>query len=205
MGLIHKGIPQEELLFLKEILSLNTFVEGGTYIGSTAKEMSEIFKIVYTIEKSNVMYNLAKKNLKDIINIKVLHGDTRDYFESIIKSNDDVLFWLDAHWSEGETYGDGDECPLIQELQLIFKYDKNFLILIDDARLFLAPPPKNHNFMQWPSIKDIVKNIPDDYELIEFEDIIYIYHKKINTDFKSFMQNKATDKWQEYISNKSRN
>jgi hypothetical protein len=196
MGLINFGVPEEEIEFLKHIMKLDVFVEGGTYKGGTAKSMGEKFRKIYTIEKSDIMFEIAKENLKDTNNITLLKGDTREHLDSIIANNENILFWLDAHWSGGDTYGEEDECPLIEELDIIFKYNKNYVILIDDARLFLAPPPYPHNFNNWQSLTDIMKAIPESWELIEFEDVIYLFPKEINNEFKSFLQNIVTKQQQ---------
>ena len=196
MGLINFGVPEEEIEFLKHIMKLDVFVEGGTYKGGTAKSMGEKFRKIFTIEKSDIMFEIAKENLKDTNNITLLKGDTREHLDSIIRNNENILFWLDAHWSGGDTYGEEDECPLIEELDIIFKYNKNYVILIDDARLFLAPPPYPHNFNNWQSLTDIMKAIPESWELIEFEDVIYLFPKEINNEFKSFLQNIVTKQQQ---------
>jgi hypothetical protein len=158
--------------------------------------MSEKFNKVYTIEKSDIMFDLAKNNLKNIENVVMLKGDTRDHLRNILEENDNILFWLDAHWSGGDTYGEVDQCPLIEELKIIFEYNKNYVILIDDARLFLAPPPTPHKIDSWPSLTDISNIIPDTWEMIEFEDVFYLYNKdKIGQKFKLFLQELVTKKW----------
>ena len=177
MGLINFGVPEKETEFLKKIMGLDVFVEGGTYKGGTAKRMSEKFIRVYTIEKSDVMFNEAKQNLKDIL-----------------ENNDNILFWLDAHWSGGDTYGEEDECPLIEELEIIFAYPKNYVILIDDARLFLAPPPYPHNFKNWPAMKDIFNVIPQNWGFIAYEDVIYLYPLQVEEKLKDFIQKDVTEK-----------
>jgi len=88
------------------------------------------------------------------------------------------LFWLDAHWSGGDTYGENDECPLMDELKIIFQYRKNYVILIDDARLFMAPPPKPHKIENWPSIKEIVNILPYEWDLIIYN--LYICFQTIS-------------------------
>jgi len=203
MGLINFGAPEEIVAFLKDIMKLDIFVEGGTYKGDTAKKMSNKFRKVYTIEKSDIMFNEAKENLKDIKNVILLKGDTREHFPYIIRKNDNILFWLDAHYSGGETYGEEDECPLMEELEIIFEYNKNknFVILIDDARLFLAPPPYPHKIENWPSLINIVQVLPNNWELIVFEDVIYIFPKEISQDFKSFIQKAVTKGWKQYGKN----
>ena len=195
MGDVNFGAPDNEIEFLKKLLKLDVFVEGGTYKGGTAKKMSKNFKKVYTIEKSEVMYGIAKENLKESKNVTLLKGDTREHLPSIIEANNNILFWLDAHWSGGNTYGENDECPLVEELELIFKNMKNCVILIDDARLFLAPPPSPHNYKNWPSLTEIATVIPNDWDMVEFEDVLYLFDKNISDFFKPFLQNSITNKY----------
>ena len=199
MGLVRFGVPKEEIDYLQKSRKLDTFVEGGTYKGDTAKNMSSQFDKVYTIEKSEEMFNIAKNNLENIPSITLLKGDTREHLQHILEKNDNILFWLDAHWSGEGTYGEEDECPLITELDIIFKHtEKNYLILIDDARLFLAPPPLPHNISKWPSLTDILRVLPKEWELLEFEDVLYLYPRTIDKEFKLFMQSITTDRWKEY-------
>lgn len=202
MGIVNFGVPEKEAKFLKKSLSLDVFVEGGTFRGGTAKKMSESFRRVFTIEKSDLMFDIAKENLKDISNVEILKGDTREHLKDILDNNDNIFFWMDAHWSGGDTYGEEDECPLIGELEIIFGYpDKNKVILIDDARLFLAPPPHPHKIDNWPSLTNILRVLPMNWELLELEDVIYIFPKAISKIFKPFIQQITTDRWSEYGKN----
>lgn len=194
MGLVNVGAPEKEVDFLMKIMELDVFVEGGTYLGNTARSMSAKFRKVYTIEKSDVIFSKAKQNLKNIPNITMIKGDTRDHLKDIVKNNNNILFWLDAHWSTGDTYGAEDECPLIEELKIIFEYPKNYAILIDDARYFLAPPPYPHNFKSWPSMKDIFNTMPQNWSFIAYEDVIYLYPSKIEESLKDFIQKDITEK-----------
>jgi hypothetical protein len=195
MGVLRFGMPEQEVLFLQHKLGLKVFVEGGTYTGGTAVKASKIFASVFTIEKSEQMYEIAKKNLAGIENITLLRGDTRFHIDTISSQNDSLLYWLDAHWSGEDTYGAQDECPLVDELGAIFKYCRKCAILIDDARLFLAPPPKPHVFGNWPTLTDIVKVMPDGWELIEYEDVIYLIPEEIKLEFRAFLQEDVTRKW----------
>ncbi|MDR1514735.1 MAG: hypothetical protein LBS45_03495 [Synergistaceae bacterium] len=54
--------------------------------------------------------------------------------------NSPMLFWLDAHWSGGDTAGENIQCPLLEELKIILDSNSSHFILIDDARLILASP-----------------------------------------------------------------
>lgn len=105
MGLINFGIPLQEANFLREEMSLNIAIEGGTFTGGTAKKLSHYFSDVLTIEKSDSMLCMAKQNLKDIKNITILKGDTRSNLPVLLSKYDNILFWLDAHWSGGGPMG----------------------------------------------------------------------------------------------------
>ena len=170
---------------------LKTLVEGGTYYGGTAFEQSRLFEIIYTIEKSDIIFEKAKEKIQKIRNIIQLKGDTREHLPKILSKIDNILFWLDAHWSGGNTYGQKDECPILEELEIIFSSPiKNFAILIDDARLFLAPPPLPHNLKSWPTVQQLVKVIPNEFDIIINNDVIFIVPKKIN--FPKYIQLKIT-------------
>ena len=145
------------------------------------------------------MIELSRKRLDGIDNIIQLNGDTRDHLKKILSNNDNILFWLDSHWSGGETYGKNDECPLLEELKIIFNSRlKNFVILIDDARLFLSPPPLPHEIINWPNIRQIFNFIPSSYDVVISEDVIIIF--PVSTNFLKFMQNKNTEDWQKLSS-----
>jgi hypothetical protein len=122
-------------------------------------------------------------------------GDSRKILNSIIENEDNILFWLDAHWSGGNTYGENDECPLIEELNVIFKFKKNYAILIDDARLFLAPPPLPHNFLNWPLILDISNTIPKDFDLLIHDYVIHIFPISYHYELRKYFQELTTNEW----------
>jgi len=191
MGIINFGLPKQQVEYLRSVMDLKIFVEGGTYYGQTAFDQSRLFEIIYTIEKSDIMFEKAKIKLDGILNIKQLKGDTREHLPKILLKTDNVLFWLDAHWSGGDTYGQEDECPILEELKIIFNSPiKNFAILIDDARLFLAPPPLPHILKSWPTIRQIIKVIPEEFDIIINDDVIFIVPTKVN--FPEFIQLKIT-------------
>ena len=194
MGTENFGIPIDKASFIKKLMDLDVFVEGGTFHGETAIQMSNYFQKVFTIEKSEVMFKSANKNLLNFDNITHIFGDTREHLNDILKNNDNILFWLDAHWSGGETYGKSDECPLIEELTFIFSFKKKYIILIDDAELFIHPPPLPHDYHLWPSLKDIFQILPDDWSLIILEDVIYLYPIYIEGALKEYFQNFVTNK-----------
>lgn len=175
MGIVRMGPPTEVILKLKETYDISNFIETGTYYGDTAYWASQVFEQVSTIEYSEEIYEQVTKKYSNIKNIKFSYGDTRDNLKDIVSTlNTPSLFWLDAHWSGGETYGESDECPLIEEVKILNSSEHNNFIFIDDARLFMSPPPSPHLVEQWPDITavlDELNSVSNKYIVIT-EDVI---------------------------------
>jgi hypothetical protein len=150
---------KELLIQVRVEFDLDVFIEGGTYYGSTALWASDHFDKVVTVELSPALHEIAKAKINRQ-NILFLQGDTREVFKSISPSLVcRAIFWLDSHWSGGETAGEDSECPLLDELSILLDHDCIQLMLIDDARLFLAPPPPPHKEDHWPNIASIVQAV----------------------------------------------
>ena len=66
--------------------------------------------------------------------------------------------------------------------------------MIDDARLFLSPPPLPHEIRNWPSLSEIYKVLPDGWDLLILDDVIYLFPEKISEKFKIFIQKIVTNK-----------
>ena len=197
MGLETFGLPEREATWIKEKLGLEVAVEGGTFKGGSAALLSQTYSKVFTIEKSPAMFAESRQRLAGIAHVVQLHGDTREFLPELKAEHENVLFWLDAHWCGGETYGADDECPILEELAILFEGSgseaaegtqgaKNFAVLIDDARLFLAPPPRPHRPAGWPSIRDISRMVPDDFDLVVHRDVVFIVPKQAG--FPAYIQ-----------------
>jgi hypothetical protein len=157
MGQIHSGPPWEFVLPLKEGLGLESFVETGTFEGATAEQAAQHFSRVATIELSPRLFMAAESKLQTIPNVTCLLGDSRRHLASLLPGLSPALFWLDAHWTGLEiTAGAKDECPLLGEIKVIAPVLDRHVVLIDDAGLFLAPPPSGHKADHWPSIAEII-------------------------------------------------
>jgi len=153
MGIMQPYFPTEMAIKLAEIAGIDTFIETGTYMGGTTKWASVHFKKVHTIELSEVLYNKVKDELLAKGNIVPHLGDSRDVLPEILKNtNDNIIFWLDGHYSAGITAGKDDPCPLLKELEIILSRNNDDIILIDDARGLLDGEG-------WPTIVQLYKKI----------------------------------------------
>jgi hypothetical protein len=117
------------------------FIETGTHLGKTCLELQSNFKKLYTIEISKKYFEISKKSLSNFSNIFPFLGSSSEILPIILNDlNENIFFWLDGHWSGGDT-GKGDvDCPLLEECKIIDEYvtkkNKKAIIIIDDCRLF---------------------------------------------------------------------
>ncbi len=187
MGIVNFGVPFEQVTWLKEKYGCETFVEGGTFKGVTTNRMASVFSHVVTIERDETLFREAKSRFPHE-NIEYLKGDTRQHLPEVLSKHSDCLVWLDAHWSGVGTYGEDDECPLLEELEIIFGILDKTTILIDDARLFLAPPPSPHKYSAWPTMDQIIRVLPVHYRVIVYEDVIYVLDESKFNQFQVYLQ-----------------
>jgi hypothetical protein len=175
MGDVRFGAPIELIQFLRRTFGVATFVETGTYQGDTTAWASAQFPRVITVERSESLYRRARERHGTLSNVAFLQGDSREMLRQQLRSfQGPAIFWLDAHLCGGETYGHGDECPLLQEIAAIKASGVEAFILVDDARLFLAPPP-DHDIAAWPGLQEVAGALSagtDQGYLAVFEDVI---------------------------------
>jgi hypothetical protein len=119
-------------------------VETGTYFGDGIKNYleSNYFNKIYSIELSNKYYLRSKELFKQHSNVELIEGDSsvviKDLVEKSLLEDEPILFYLDAHFSGGDTAGENifNGCPLLNELESISNRTvKGDVIFIDDMRL----------------------------------------------------------------------
>lgn len=116
----------------------DVFVETGTHVGHTVRMADSLgFKKIYTIELADHFYKKAVADFKSRPHIKPIFGDSAKEIPNVLKElKDPAVFWLDGHWSDGDTARGPVDVPLYQELEAIAQHDiKTHTILVDDTRL----------------------------------------------------------------------
>ncbi|MCK4826444.1 hypothetical protein KA005_62455, partial [bacterium] len=202
MGIVHRGPPIELISKLKETFCIATFVETGTYQGDTAYWASGVFDHVITIEVSKSLYEEVVEKYGHTKNVEFMHGDSREKLKGIIaKLDGPSIFWLDAHWSGGTTYGENDPCPLIEEIKIINSSEYEHFVLIDDARLFTSPPPDPHPIEQWPNICVVISALSSSDKvryIVIFEDVIIAVPNLARDLVAQYCQNRNIKSWKEH-------
>ena len=160
MGAIYFSIDPGLVTALKTCLPLQFFVETGTFNGDSIENVRSLFEKLYSVEIADAYYQKACERFKGDSAIELFHGASPDFLQRLRAglAEKSVIYWLDAHWcvAEEPTGGQTSQCPLLQELEALEKLNEQSVVIIDDARLFLATPPAPHETKHWPDFDAIL-------------------------------------------------
>jgi hypothetical protein len=199
MGAISFSIEKKLLQFFRQQLQVTTFVETGTYQGDSMNVAADIFDECHSIELSQDLYEATQSKFAGRANIKLYQGESATILNAASEqfAERPVVFWLDAHWCVGEnTAGQDSQSPLRDELRAIGRLHPQSVVLIDDARLYLCPPPEPHRFTDWPDFHDIVillQSLSQHHRLMILNDVILFYPESIQTDMTLFARQHGVD------------
>jgi hypothetical protein len=165
------GVKQTIVRGYQKSSGINILVETGTFFGDMLIAQFRRFEKLYSIELSDYFYNKAVQRFRKIDNVYLFHGDSSTVLQNVLSDiHQPVLFWLDGHYSGGNTAKGDKECPIWEELNAIVRRKQCDIILIDDARLFTG----EGDYPTLEEIKIYFQNllIPFDWEVKD--DIIRI-------------------------------
>jgi hypothetical protein len=140
------------------------FIETGTLNGDTIFALEQYFNNIYTIEYSEHYYNKTKDIYHNNGGNKIhfMLGDSSIVFKTLLpKITEKTIFFLDGHWSGGNTGKSNKDCPLNEEITEICNlFNNEAIIIIDDFRLFGLDSSCGKLNEDWSKInKDILLNI----------------------------------------------
>lgn len=124
--------------YLKQY-GLTQFIETGTHLGDTLAYIAQQKSVHATsIELDETYYQAATHRFNGYRNVTILQGDSGKLLPELLHQlQNPALFWLDGHYSGGDT-GKGElDTPVSAELVAILNSPvKGHVVLIDDARCF---------------------------------------------------------------------
>lgn len=141
-------IKQEVVKEYAKNYNIDTFIETGTYMGDMVEAVKDIFKEIYSVELSKELFDKCEKRFPTNFpsvdkKINLFCGDSAKILPKMLAISSSKktrklrgLFWLDAHYSGGETAHADLQTPIVEELKIILNDNPKHIILIDDARLF---------------------------------------------------------------------
>ncbi len=119
--------------------SLIQFVETGTHLGDTLAYIAQLKGVdAKSIELDETYYRAAKQRFARYPNVDLLQGDSGKLLPKLVSQlQTPTLFWLDGHYSGGNTGKGVLGTPVSAELEAILDSPvEGHVILIDDARCF---------------------------------------------------------------------
>jgi len=161
-----------------------SFIESGTHIGTTIFAMEPHFSTLFTIEFSEKYYS-ETKNRYNGSKINFLLGDSSVVFSTLLPTlSDKTIFFLDAHWSSGDTGRSEKDCPLVEEITHINNlFKQEAIIIIDDYRLFGTFLNENWSEIRKDTLISCIKDrIVDMYHLpseLASDDRLILHIKEI--------------------------
>jgi hypothetical protein len=159
------SIGYEFLTTLQEDFTKYTnFVETGTYFGESIFAMEPFFPKLHTIEIKKEFYENARLRYRGN-KIQFYLGDSSVVLNEMVPLLEGrSIFFLDGHWSAGNTGKGNKDCPLYEELQSIVTHHKeDAIIIVDDVRLFGKGPTYGNEICNWEDINtDMIVRIVKD-------------------------------------------
>ena len=131
---------------------LRVLVETGTLYGDTIRVLRHDFDRIYSIELDLALHARAVQRCRHQDNTEIMRGDSTELLPHVLeKLQGPALFWLDAHYSGGETAQAELETPIMSELKSILgSTAHDHVVLIDDLRNFAD------GAQDYPSISQLV-------------------------------------------------
>lgn len=156
---------------------LNQFIETGTHLGDTLAYVALRREVKATsIELDADFYRAAKHRFARYPNVLVLHGDSGKLLPKLVHDLEDpAVFWLDGHYSGGDTGKADLETPVSAEIQAILDSPiGGHVVLIDDARCF-------DGTQDYPQIDRLLRQVRRNgkYQIEVSTDIIRLTPKKL--------------------------
>lgn len=188
------GLPTWLIEPLLESTVIPVFVETGTAGAASVNIASKLFETCHTIE---ILENTVNEHpVADNITYHV--GNTVDILPQLVSelnethNQSSILFWLDAHYSGSTENTSGyKECYILEELEIVSRYNGNSIILIDDARLFMGWVPSPLDPRDWAGIDEIFATIKEKFpnnRTTIMDDYIFSYpealHYAVNLEWR---------------------
>jgi len=178
-GIAPPPVKRMVLSAYRKRYGLTQFIETGTHLGDTLAYIAKRKRVHATsIELDEAYYRAAVRRFVGYPNVTLLQGDSGKLLPELVHQlRTPALFWLDGHYSGGDT-GKGElDTPVSIELEAILSSSvKGHVILIDDARCF-------DGTNGYPHLDNLLKSVRVNsaYQFDVSADIIRLTPKKLAT------------------------
>jgi hypothetical protein len=171
----HSYTKFRSITSIQKKVNAKTFIETGTYLGVTTRRCASHFENVYTIELDPELAKEAGNFLSSQKNVEVIQGDALDILPTILKKDvENILVFLDGHFSGGVTACGLMPEPAIEEIKLLGQFKQKIAaIIIDDFRLFGTEA----GFPTKSSLFEIIEKYLPEFDVTVFLDQVIIVRK----------------------------
>ena len=146
----------KQSVLLRNGINDSVWIETGTYLGDTTDFLARRSRHVYSIEPESALFEKARVRFESFPNVSILNDISENALPALLSSlNGNLCFWLDGHYSAGNTFAGPNDTPLRQELDCIAQNLHRFdgvVVLIDDIRLC----GKKHIYGEYPTLDELV-------------------------------------------------
>lgn len=152
----------------------STLVETGTFRGDMLLAMLHDFRSLYSIELHPGLYDRARRLFLHEPRVRLFQGDSGEKIGDVLKElNEPAIFWLDGHFSAGNTARAELDTPVMAELGQVLRHRiPNHVVLIDDARLFNG----QNDYPTLESVKSCVSRFGN-FQITVEDDVIAIVRR----------------------------
>jgi len=199
MGAVSFSISRDLVEAAAKELPFEAFVETGTFEGDAVAAVADLFPEIHSVELSTVHFEKARARFDGMANVRLAQGGSVEFLRAMAPGLRDrsVLFYLDAHWCAAEgSAGEKSQCPLLDEIRAIGTLGERSLILIDDARLFLATPPEPHEVSNWPpfdAVDRALRALSGKHELMVVNDVIVFHPVSVAAAMRRYARHHGVD------------
>jgi hypothetical protein len=199
MGAIHFSIDPDLLALLRDATGARRFVETGTFEGRSLQTAAGIFEECYSVDISEDYYRMAAEQFAGYPVVHLVHGSSASFLRANRRlfASTPTVFWLDAHWCAADHTSDiTGQSPLLQEIEALGELHPSSTLLIDDARLYLAPPLHPHRISEWPDFHDVVVRLlalSAGHRLMVLNDVILLYPDVVAAALRSYGSKNGVD------------
>ena len=199
MGAIHFSIDPDLLALLRHETSAKRFVETGTFEGRSLQIAVGMFDECYSVDISESYYRMGIEQFSGIPTVNLALGSSAEFLRvnRELFSSSPTVFWLDAHWCAADHTSDSTgQSPLLQEIEALGALHPMSTLLIDDARLYLAPPLYPHRVNEWPDLHDVMAKLlasSAGHRMMVLNDVIVFYPKPVGERLRSYASSNGVD------------
>jgi hypothetical protein len=200
MGAITFSLDEKLVEFLAGELPFKLFVETGAFRGDSLALAGRYIPNCRSVEMSPELFEQVRARFQGQSNVQVFLGDSPSFLRQHQAefASRAALFWLDAHWCLAEhTSGQSSQSPLLAELAALQSLHADSVVLIDDARLYLCPPPKPHHCADWPDFHSLLTallSLGSRHRIVVLNDVIIFYPERIGAAMLEFAHNHGLDR-----------